>query len=121
MSKLKMEKITNTATVPTYDSGVFTFFTDVDMNRKIEVGAALNVSSGIKVTIPEGHVGIVGLVPDFVGPDVGIVLAEGLRFIQGKQQEIKIRVINSGTYARVIGRGVPLCNLIILPVTEFAG
>lgn len=112
--ELKVKRIHNDAKLPSYghkgDAGLDLF---TSVNAVIETGQILSVPTGIKVAIPEGHV---GLIWDKSGVSLrGVHRLAGV-IDSGYRGEIKVVLVNLGHQAYSLEKGMKIAQLIIQPV-----
>jgi len=120
MAKFSIKKVSNSAKIPEIEDGVFVLNSDMVSNTAVQPGGVLEVKTGISVTIPARHIGIVTLSSEFMGPATSLVLAEGIKFLRaGETKGISVRVVNTGTTTRVVRNHEAVAELVIIPITEF--
>jgi dUTP pyrophosphatase len=112
--ELKVKRIRNDAKLPSYghkgDAGLDLF---TSVNAVIETGQILSVPTGIKVAIPEGHV---GLIWDKSGVSLrGVHRLAGV-IDSGYRGEVKVVLVNLGHQAYSLEKGMKIAQLIIQPV-----
>ncbi len=112
--KLKVLKIRAEAKLPVYshrgDAGLDLFSCE---DLVLEAGEARPVPTGIKMAIPEGHV---GLVWDKSG--ISLVAVHRLAGVidAGYRGEVRVVLINLGREPFVIGKGMKIAQLLVQPV-----
>ena len=114
--KLKVKKMSPDAKLPSYghkgDAGL-DLFSSTD--SVLEVGAVYAVSTGIKVEIPGGYVGLIwdksGISLKGVHRLAGVVDA-------GYRGEVKVVMINWGQSPFIIEKGMKIAQLLIQPIVE---
>lgn len=116
MSEFSINKVTNSAILPKYDDGVFTFFVDIPSSVGIPPGKTVELKTGVSVEIPKNRVFVIGM----ASLADGLVMPEGVKFItSSKVDNLTIRIHNNSNTARIIKRGSPIAKGIILPVTKY--
>ena len=114
--KLKVKRIHEDAKLPIYqhkgDAGL-DIFSSIDC--VLEKGEVKPVSSGIKVAIPEGYVGLIwdksGISLKGVHRLAGVVDS-------GYRGEVKVVMVNLGDEPFVIEKGMKIAQLLIQPINE---
>jgi len=114
--KLRVKRIHEDAKLPLYehkgDAGL-DIFSSIDC--VLEKGEVIPVSSGIKVAIPEGYVGLIwdksGISLKGVHRLAGVVDS-------GYRGEVKVVMVNLGDEPFVIEKGMKIAQLLIQPVNE---
>ncbi len=114
--KLKVKRIHEDAKLPLYqhkgDAGL-DIFSSIDC--VLEKGEVKPVSSGIKVAIPEGYVGLIwdksGISLKGVHRLAGVVDS-------GYRGEVKVVMVNLGDEPFVIEKGMKIAQLLIQPINE---
>jgi len=114
--KLKVKRIHEDAKLPLYqhkgDAGL-DIFSSIDC--VLEKGEVKPVSSGIKVAIPEGYVGLIwdksGISLKGVHKLAGVVDS-------GYRGEVKVVMVNLGDEPFVIEKGMKIAQLLIQPINE---
>ena len=114
--KLKVKRIHEDAKLPLYqhkgDAGL-DIFSSIDC--VLEKGEVKPVSSGIKVAIPEGCVGLIwdksGISLKGVHKLAGVVDS-------GYRGEVKVVMVNLGDEPFVIEKGMKIAQLLIQPINE---
>ena len=114
--KLKVKRIHEDAKLPLYqhkgDAGL-DIFSSIDC--VLEKGEVKPVSSGIKVAIPEG---CVGLIWDKSGISLkGVHRLAGV-VDSGYRGEVKVVMVNLGDEPFVIEKGMKIAQLLIQPINE---
>ncbi|MBS3819710.1 dUTP diphosphatase [bacterium] len=113
--RLEVQRINREAKLPSYshkgDAGLDLFCTEDCMLKKGEVRA---LPTGIKVAIPQGHV---GLVWDKSGISLkGVHRLAGV-IDSGYRGEVKVVMINLGETSYEVKKGMKIAQLIIQPLT----
>jgi len=114
--KLKVKRIHEDAKLPLYqhkgDAGLDIFSS---IGCVLEKGEVKPVSSGIKVAIPEGYVGLIwdksGISLKGVHKLAGVVDS-------GYRGEVKVVMVNLGDEPFVIEKGMKIAQLLIQPINE---
>jgi dUTP pyrophosphatase len=114
--KLKVKRIHEDAKLPLYqhkgDAGL-DIFSSIDC--VLEKGEVKLVSSGVKVAIPEGYVGLIwdksGISLKGVHKLAGVVDS-------GYRGEVKVVMVNLGDEPFVIEKGMKIAQLLIQPINE---
>ena len=114
--KLKVKRIHEDAKLPLYqhkgDAGL-DIFSSIDC--VLEKGEVKPVSSGIKVAIPEGYVGLIwdksGISLKGVHRLAGVVDS-------GYRGEVKVVMVNLGDEPFVIEKGMKIAQILIQPINE---
>ena len=114
--ELKVKRIVEGAKLPAYhhrgDAGL-DIFSAVDC--VLEEGAAMAVSTGIKVAIPEGHA---GLIWDKSGISLkGVHKLAGV-IDSGYRGEVKVVLVNLSKKPFRIEKGMKIAQLLIQPIVE---
>ena len=113
--ELKVKKVQRDAKIPRYghtgDAGL-DLFSSVDF--VLEKGQVEAISTGIKVAIPEGHVGL-------IWDKSGVSLKGVHRFAgvidSGYRGEVKVVMINLGDGPFVIDSGMKIAQMLVQPIT----
>ena len=114
--KLKVKRIHEDAKLPLYqhkgDAGL-DIFSSIDC--VLEKGEVKPISSGIKVAIPEGYVGLIwdksGISLKGVHRLAGVVDS-------GYRGEVRVVMVNLGDEPFVIEKGMKIAQLLIQPINE---
>lgn len=114
--KLKVQRIHEDAKLPVYqhkgDAGL-DIFSSIDCVLK--AGEVKPVPTGIKVAVPEGHV---GLVWDKSGVSLkGVHRLAGV-IDSGYRGEVRVVMVNLGDEPFVVEKGMKIAQLLIQPVSE---
>jgi len=114
--ELKIQRIHKDAKLPLYqhkgDAGL-DIFSSVDC--VLEAGEVKPVPTGIKVSVPEGYV---GLVWDKSGISLrGVHRLAGV-IDSGYRGEVRVVMVNLGNEPFVIEKGMKIAQLLVQPVTE---
>ena len=114
--KLKVKRIHEDAKLPLYqhkgDAGL-DVFSSIDC--VLEKGEVKPISSGIKVAIPEGYV---GLIWDKSGISIkGVHRLAGV-VDSGYRGEVKVVMVNLGDEPFVIDKGMKIAQLLIQPINK---
>jgi len=114
--ELKVKKLNKEAKLPTYghrgDAGL-DIFSSVD--DRLGVKEVKPISTGIKIAIPEGYV---GLVWDKSGISLkGVHRLAGV-IDSGYRGEVKVVMVNLGEKPFVVEKGMKIAQLLIQPVLE---
>ena len=84
----------------------------------IQPGDSAWVPTGVRLAIPEGHVGL-QFPRSGLGCNHGICLANGTGVIDsGYRGEIKAKLLNLGTEPFTVKPGDRICQLVIVPYTK---
>ena len=114
--ELKVQRIHEDAKLPVYqhkgDAGL-DIFSSIDC--VLEAGEVKPVPTGIKVAVPEGHV---GLVWDKSGISLkGVHRLAGV-IDSGYRGEVRVVMVNLGDEPFVIKKGMKIAQLLVQPVSE---
>jgi len=114
--ELKVKKLNKEAKLPTYghrgDAGL-DIFSSVD--DRLGVKEVKPISTGIKIAIPEGYV---GLVWDKSGISLkGVHRLAGV-IDSGYRGEVKVVMVNLGEKPFVVEKGMKIAQLLIQPVLK---
>lgn len=91
---------------------------DLDAPVAIEPGASAWVGTGVRVAIPDGHVGLL-FARSGLGCRHGVCLANGVGVIDsGYRGEIRAKLINLGASPFTVSDGDRVCQLVIVPFTR---
>lgn len=113
--ELKIKRIHNEAKLPSYghrgDAGLDLFAAD---DVVVEKGQVLAVSTGIKVAVPDGFV---GLIWDKSGVSLrGVHRLAGV-IDSGYRGDVRVVLVNLSDEPYAIKRGMKIAQLLIQPVT----
>ena len=120
MTTLRIERLSDTATTPTYahpdDAGL-----DIATDRDVSIRAheVTMVSTGIAVAVPEGHVGL--LAPrSGLAAKLGVTLVNAVGVIDcGYRGEVVVPLTKVTAGAPVpLGAGVRVAQLLVVPVAQ---
>jgi dUTP pyrophosphatase len=114
--ELEVQKIHKDAKLPLYqhkgDAGL-DIFSSIDCT--LEAGEVKPVPTGIKVAVPDGHV---GLVWDKSGISLkGVHRLAGV-IDSGYRGEVRVVMVNLGNEPFVIEKGMKIAQLLVQPVAE---
>lgn len=114
--KLKVARVNDSAKVPLFhhkgDAGL-DVFSSVD--SVLEAGEIKAISTGIKMAVPEGYV---GLVWDKSGVSLkGVHRLAGV-IDSGYRGEVRVVLVNLGDKPFIIEKGMKIAQLLIQPVVE---
>jgi len=114
--KLKVKRINKDSKLPFYghkgDAGLDLFSSIDTVLRK---NSAVSVSTGIKIAIPEGYV---GLIWDKSGVSLkGVHKLAGV-IDSGYRGEVKVVMMNLGEKSLTVEKGMKIAQLLIQPVAE---
>jgi len=114
--ELKVQRIHEDAKLPVYqhkgDAGL-DIFSSIDC--VLQAGEVKPVPTGIKVAVPEGHV---GLVWDKSGISLKAVHRLAGVIDSGYRGEVRVVMVNLGDEPFVIEKGMKIAQLLVQPVSE---
>lgn len=90
----------------------------IDVQLTIQPGESSWVPTGVRLAIPEGHVGL-QFPRSGLGCNHGVCLANGTGVIDsGYRGEVKAKLLNVGSEPFTVNPGDRICQLVILPYTK---
>lgn len=90
----------------------------IDWSLTIEPGDSAWVPTGVRLAIPEGHVGL-QFPRSGLGCNHGICLANGTGVIDsGYRGEVRAKLLNLGVEPFTVNPGDRICQLVVMPYTR---
>lgn len=90
----------------------------IDGPLTIQTGESAWVPTGVRLAIPEGHVGL-QFPRSGLGCNHGICLANGTGVIDsGYRGEVRAKLLNLGSEPFTVNPGDRICQLVIIPYTK---
>ena len=91
---------------------------NIDGPLTIQPGESAWVPTGVRMAIPEGHVGL-QFPRSGLGCNHGICLANGVGVIDsGYRGEVRAKLLNLGSEPFTVNPGDRICQLVIVPYTK---
>lgn len=90
----------------------------IDGQLTIQPGESAWVPTGVRLAIPDGHVGL-QFPRSGLGCNHGICLANGVGVIDsGYRGEVRAKLLNLGAESFTVNPGDRICQLVIVPYTK---